>query len=202
MSARPNPLIICDGQSFNYTPFAALPGDPVEASGAAPTFPKILASLLPGMAVFVVGLSGTTYATRATSVSSRVYPLLGLGPLTVIHDLGGPSDLLADLTAAQVLAASEGYADAARAAGAHRILTATVTPALNYSGAQNAQRVAYNALLRANANGKFDGIVDIDGIPQLANPNDAAQYLDGLHPTYTGTVPMATLAATRIKEHL
>lgn len=189
---RAQPLVIFDGQSFNYAP--------PDTEGPR-TYPMLTWDRLPlGFAACVVGISGTSYATRATTVASRVDPLLHNGAPAVVVDAGGNTDLGADgLTAAQLLAASEAYADARRAAGADYIIELTVTPATAlYTAGEDAQRLAYNAALLANANGKFDAVVDQAGIPELADPADTDFYYDGLHLTTEGAELVAELAADTI----
>lgn len=193
--SNPNPLIIFDGQSFNYAPL-----------GGARTYPLRTWDRLPsGLAVAVVGISATSYSTRAGTVASRVDPLLKNAAVVVIVDAGGPTDLGVDsLTAAQTLAASEAYADARRSINPNvKLIELTVTPGttLYVEGTENAERLAYNDLLRANVHGKFDRIADIAAIPGLADPA-GVNYSDGLHPSAAGCDLMAALIAPLILEVL
>lgn len=140
----------------------------------------------------MVGLSSTTYATRATTAATRVDPHFKSFTMNVLLDVGGPSDLLADLTAAQVLSAAESYADARRTAGATKVVGFTVTPSSSYSAGQETQRVAYNALLKVSSH--FDAIVDMAALPHAADATNLTYFYDGLHPTEALAIEIAQLA--------
>lgn len=101
----------------------------------------------------------------------------------------GGNDLLAGRTASQVWADYMTACAALRAGGWARVVATTITPvSVNANGvtpAVEAQRVALNAMIIANAGGLFDAVANYNTIPQLGAdgaPNLA--YLpDGLHET-------------------
>lgn len=165
--------LIFDGQSFVHAP----------AGGR--TIPLLVADRLDSSyGMHVVGLPGTTYATRTTDRASRSFSRFTNSAAPVLIDISGQSDLLAGLTAAQVLAAMEEYHDAARAAGASRTIACTVpsmTAAWGYTGPMETQRQALNPLILAS--GAWDAVADLAAVPEAADPADVTYFSDGLHPT-------------------
>lgn len=133
----------------------------------------------------VVGISGTTYATRAADQQARSFVRLQGSASPVLVDIGGQSDLLGGLTAAQILTAMENYHNAAKTAGAIRTIACTV-PTMsaapwNYTPAMETQRLALNPLILDSS--VFDAVADLAAIPEAADPADTNYFLDGLHPT-------------------
>lgn len=190
---RPETLLVFDGQSFNNKPDAVASDQPYNVRAVA-----LLAAAGKRVGMANMAISGTSYTDRAPTVVSRVDQFGTRAATVVVVDYSGVKDITDGKTAAELLALAEAYADARRAAGAARVLTATVTPSSGFSGPQEAVRVAYNALLRTNANGKFDAIVDIAGLPHAANAADATYYTDGLHPTNALAAEFAQLTATAL----
>lgn len=195
---RPETLLVFDGQSLAQQPATTFPTDR--------SFPlRTLALLAPagkGVGHFVVAKGNTSYTDRATSVVSCVDQHFPRYPVSVYIDCAGQNDIITESkTAAQVLALAEANADARRAAGADKVLITTVPPGTIptwYSSAQNTVRVAYNVLLRANTNAKFDGVVDFDAAPHAADPTDTTYYIDGLHPNNALAAEWAVLTHAAI----
>lgn len=151
-----------------------------------------------------VGVSSTTYAQRknggggAAALSMRVAPSLANSKSIILVDTAGQSDLLAGMSAAALLAAAEDYwTDLANRhstimGGTDRtfhIVVSTVIPIgaiWGMTGAMEAQRLAYNDMLRA-----IDGLELIPGVfvhindiasAQAWNPLNVAHYSDQIHP--------------------
>lgn len=164
--------LIFDGQSFNFAP------------AVDTAFPIVLTASLPASKYRsdVVGVSSTTYAQRSVDAATRVDQRIPLQK-TILFDVGGPSDIIANLTATQVLTAAEAYADARRTAGVDIIIGFTVTPGSSawYSSGQDTVRQTYNTNLKASSH--FNAVVDMASLPHAANPNDTTYFYDGLHPT-------------------
>lgn len=139
-------------------------------------------------------VAATTYATRAGTQASRYGATLNAHRRSTVLDLGGQSDLWADMSAATLYAAALSYWNTLRAAGADFIVPCTIPHALNFQLAptQNAERLAYNALLRASTD--VDDVVDVAADPRFANPQDTTYFADGLHPTEAGAQVIAELA--------
>lgn len=175
---------VFDGQSLIYAP-------PTDR-----TWPdRYMADKLYYAESFRVGIQGTTFATRATTATTRVDPLLApTDRRVVLISDGGTSDLLADLTSSQIITAMDSYHDARRTAGADYIAIPTVAPASTLTAGQETQRQALNAALIANPSAAgADEVVDLTGIAALQNPADTTYYYDGLH--YTAVA--AALVADR-----
>lgn len=171
-----------DGQSLVYSPSndTALPN--TAQSTAAGLGPAITAAV-----------SGTTYTQRASSVATRVDSHAKNAGESFLIDIGGTSDLAADVSAASLLSTVESYADARRAAGFKKVIVTTVPPYTGFSGAQETQRLAYNASLVANANGKFDAVADPASHASLDDASDTNYYYDGLHWTAAAVAIVAGL---------
>lgn len=157
---------------------------------------------LSSMPFHVIAIGGTTYATRVTTVEDRSYATFKNSQRPVLVDFGGESDIIAGLTAAQVLAAMESYHDNARTRGAVYTLCATVPPATVptwYTTNQNdVIRPALNTLIRASTH--WDKVIDIDALANSANPSNATYYYDGIHPTATLAGEWADLTETKLGE--
>lgn len=177
---RPVEHVVFDGQSLIFAPAAG--------RGLA----ALVMDQLPPTSWSIVGLSGTTYATRATTVTARTDQHVVNAETPVLVDVGGQSDLLADLTAAQLLTAAESYANGRRTAGFDRIIGCTVPHSTQFSAGQNTQRLAYNPLLLASS--AFDTVADLAAVPALQDASNTTYYSDGLHFTAAG----AALAAAVI----
>lgn len=190
---RPEAFIVFDGQSFNNKPDAVASDQPYNVR-----LMTLLAATGRKFGMANMAISGTSYADRATTVVSRVDQFGARYAYPMIVEFSGVKDITDGNTAAQILATAEAYADARRAAGFKKVFTATVTPNSGYTAPQEAVRVAYNALLVANANGKFDGVIDIAALPHAANAADTTYYTDGIHPTNALAAEFATTAFNKL----
>ena len=182
--ARTDQLLF-DGQSFNAAPFLGH------------TYPIQLIELMPGRIATntMVAIAGTAYWQRFRTVATRVDALIPKATRTTVLDLGGQSDLEADLTGQQLYDAASSYADGRRKAGAAFFLEFTVPPSTKYTPAEDANRLQYNALLRADHGRHFSAIIDIASAPELANPRDLRYFdSDGMHPTEAADTVFATMA--------
>lgn len=174
--------LVFDGQSFNYAPATGIP------------IPSLVGALVTSRhGQHVCGISGTTYATRATSVAARTDYLATMYENGYYIDIAGQSDLIAGTAAATILAAAEANATARKAAGFKKVIICTVPP-ISFTGwgfdaGDEAIRVAYNNLVRAST--VFDAVADIAVIPELANPDNLTYFSDGLHPTAAGAALIA-----------
>jgi hypothetical protein len=184
---------VFDGQSFNHKPDAAASDQPYNVR-----LMTLLASPTRRYGMANMAISGTSYTDRSTTVVSRVDQFATRYAKAVIVDFSGVKDISEGKTAAEILALAEGYADARRAAGFSKVLTATVTANSGYTAPQEAVRVAYNALLVANANRKFDAVIDIASLPHAADPANTTYYTDGIHPSNALAAEFAQLAYTAL----
>lgn len=109
----------------------------------------------------------------------------------------GTNDIVTDAqTGAQVLTKYETVCDIIRAAvtakgGACRINAFTMLPRTATGFA--AQRTVFNAGILANANGKWDAIVDTTSNPNLEDQNNATYFVDTTHLSNTGQTELANL---------
>lgn len=136
--------------------------------------------------------NGTTYAERDTSDEIRVDHQFANALTNTLFDDGGTYDIDQGASVASLKASKLAYCNQRRAGGADRIVGSTMPPTIIFDAAQEAVRVAHNAALLADPKGYgYDRIIDIAGIPELQNPNDAAYYFDGTHWTDAGTTLVA-----------
>lgn len=153
-----------------------------------------------------VAISGTTYAFRNTTVIDRVDRAYINATRNTILDVGGQTDLLPGaagglaLTGAALLAISEAYADARRAAGCDYVVEFTVLKSTFYDAPQEAQRVIYNNLMKASTH--FDAVVDVASRAEFSDPNNATYFYDGLHFTQAGGAIFASMAKTVLDQLL
>lgn len=165
---RPGTGLTFDGQSFIYSP------------GNGRSIAALVMDQYPGTGS-VVGISGTTYATRAADAAARSWWSFRNSSYPILIDIGGQSDIFASMTAAQVLTAMEDYHADARDAGAQFTVVSTVPASLSYTAPQDAERQALNELILAST--AWDAVADLDAIPESQDPSNATYYSDGLHPT-------------------
>lgn len=141
-----------------------------------------------------LAVASTTYSQRSSTAASRYGAVLAATQWSAVVDLGGQSDLWADMTATDLYAAALSYWDARRTAGADAIAVCTVPTALNFvlSSTQNTQRLAYNALLLASDD--IDVCVDVASDPRFDDCTDTTYFdVDQVHPNATGAAALAEL---------
>ena len=173
-------LIVGDGQSHSNIP-----------TGFA--IPDVVSMEL-GYPLSNVSVGGSSWSTLLTTVHSRLGPVLpdDASSTAVLLMIGGTQDIVEGDTAATVYADAVAYAVAARslAAGPLYIVAATIPPAgpnvLNnqhFTEAEEAVRVAANALILADGSGAFDAAVDITVAP-YDDPSDPTYFqVDQTHLT-------------------
>ena len=130
--------------------------------------------------------------------------LNGGGRRIVLLNLGS-NDLADGTQATDIYEALAGMIAAAHQAGA-KVIVGTVLPRQGLQwfgasyGADERQRQALNALIRANAAGA-DGVIDFARDPALGsyrNLTNARYYFDGTHPSVTGDALLAADAAAAL----
>jgi lysophospholipase L1-like esterase len=127
--------------------------------------------------------------------------LNGGGRRIVLLNLGS-NDLAGGAQAADIYKALAGMVAAAHGAGA-KVILGTVLPRQGLQwfgasyGADEKQRLALNALIRANAAGA-DGVIDFASDPAMGayrNLTNGRYYFDGTHPSVSGDALLAADAA-------
>lgn len=140
----------------------------------------------------VTALSSLGFATRETTAADRVDAKLGNATRSILFSWGGYTELWAgSYTAAATLAAAETFADNRRAAGFDYIIGLTVPHSSSFSGAQDTERLGYNALLLASDS--FDAVVDVAGDARMQDGSDLTYFSDGTHFTTAGAQVVADL---------
>jgi lysophospholipase L1-like esterase len=130
--------------------------------------------------------------------------LNGAGRRIVLLNLGS-NDLAGGRQAVDIYQALAGITAAAHRSGA-KVIIGTVLPRQGLQlfgatyGADEQQRQALNALIRANTAGA-EGVIDFASDPMLGsyqNLNNERYFYDGTHPSVTGYGLMATAAANTL----
>jgi hypothetical protein len=180
--------VLGDGQSLNFVPVGG------------PTYLDLMRTNHPTVSVKLVGISGMSWTVLDASRTKRVNPLLAGVTSTVVHImLGGTSDLYKEEdTAATTYSDFVSYATAVRAAivaasKTAKIAACTITPSTLLGAPEEAQRVALNPLILADASHAFDATVDLAGDTHLSNNADTTYYSDGTHWTAAGASIAYTL---------
>lgn len=145
-----------------------------------PWVKKLINGLSQPAYVTNMAVAGQTLATMATNVALRVAGQYDATRTRNIVVMGGPAinDFTANRTAAQAQADFITYATALNAG--QRLIAATVPVHNGHTGAQNSERVAYNAWLRANWATYAYSLVDLDQVPGL-DAYSATYYYDQVH---------------------
>ena len=181
-------LIIGDGQSHSNTP-----------SGFA--IPDVVSTEL-GYALSSVGVGGSSWSTLLTTVDTRLGPVLSdnAASTAVLLMIGGTHDIVEGDTAATVYADAVAYAAVARslATGPLYIVAATIPPIgpnvlsnYHFTEAEEAVRIAANALMLEDPSGAFDAAVDI-AIAPYDDPTDPTYFqVDQVHLTQLGAHDIA-----------
>jgi lysophospholipase L1-like esterase len=176
-------LIVGDGQSHSNTPMGF-------------AIPDVVSEEL-GYPLSNVSVGGSSWSTLLTTVHSRLGPVLpdDVASTAVLLMIGGTQDIVEGDTAATVYADAVAYAAAARslATGPLLIVAATIPPAgpnvlsnNHFTEAEEAVRIAANALVLADESGAFDAAIDI-GIAPYDDPTDATYFqVDQTHLTELG----------------
>jgi hypothetical protein len=148
-----------------------------------------------------LAVGGSSFDQRNGWDPDRVDPWIArLGqPCAVLIQEGGPTDFANDLTAQQVLEANQRYTQARRAAGFDVIVGATTPPLGWITPAQDAQRRAYNDLLRRYwRQVGLDVLVDVAALPELQDVHDVQWFSDTTHFTDRASTRVAQLYASTI----
>ena len=143
-------------------------------------------------------IAGSSFADR---LEEGAGPHLWAQPLsfrrTILLASGGYQDIVEGRTAAQVMADHETQVDLAKAYGfdyAVGIPPTGSTLAAGFTQDQLDELTALNTAVLANANSKFDAVVDLRGDSRLADPTDTTYYaVDQLHYTEAGAGVVAEL---------
>lgn len=134
------------------------------------------------------GIAGGSWTALLNGGGGIIFPadeytwpyFIGESNLLVL--LGGTSDILFEgNTGAQTYADLVTFAEAARAAGADKVIAGTIPPTTQFNPTMEGYRVAHNALLMgAEGAADFDGVFDVSVAP-LNDATNATYYPDGLH---------------------
>lgn len=178
-------VFVFDGQSWVVSP-----------STPEGYWAHLIAALQPRWLHNVVAVSGTSYSYRTTNVAplyDGIYTRKITGP-KVMCDLAGQAELTAGASAASLLATVEAYHTARKNAGIEVTVAHTHPPANAYTGPQNTQRLAYNALILASS--VVDAVADLAAVAAadptgFGDPNNTDYWLVD-HPYNNGP---ATIAA-------
>lgn len=185
--------VVWDGQSLNNVP----------TPGNGTSCPEVAMSGL-GYPFANVAINGASWAelTNATGEASgqprstRLYPQFTKHTgQSILVLLGGTSSVDEGLTSAQIMTAITDYADDARTAGADYVIGCTIPPSASHDASEDTEREGFNTLLKADAGGDFDAVVDIteNEAGPLYDNTDATYYVDQVHWTATGAAYAAGL---------
>jgi hypothetical protein len=177
---RSGTQVVFDGQSHNNLPVGAAIPETVMADRA-------------GVSWMNTAIGSTTYAQRAATAVQRVDRLTLDATTNVLVDIGGSDDIREGiLTAAQILAAMEDYADDRRAAGFDTIVWSTVPTNTENTAGEELVRADLNNLIRAAD--FWDHLVDWETEPELTDASDLTFWsVDGLHLKAAGVAIAAPL---------
>ena len=135
-----------------------------------------------------------------TTIETRLFPQARSGYYDYLLMLGGSADIYRDhQTGAEVFARAVAYSQAARDAGFVVVYAATIPPfagSLAPTADDLQARLDHNALMRANADGHFEAVMDVSVAP-LDDPTDTTYYeADQVHWTTAGAKAAAEIIAT------
>ncbi len=182
-TATPLPRLVADGDSNT-------------GGNIVPLWPDIIPASLPGWEIINRAFSGQSAASAVSTFSTLIAPLLSTvrSHRRVFYEIGSV-DIEGGASAATVMSRLESLADLTHAAGG-RFSTTTLIPLALLPGGLDTIRIALNALIVANGNGKFDSVAQ----PTLLTPflsfsdtSNTTYYDDGTHLTPTG---QATITPT------
>lgn len=185
MPLYPAAVVAFDGQSLSLFP------------NTADAYPaKVMANYTASLGP-VVARAATSWGLRADDAPGRVDAHLRsvTGP-SLLVDNGGTFEVQAGFAAAAILAAADAYWSARTAAGWGLIVACTTVDSTFFTAPMQAERAAWNDLLRASSTPA--GVADLAAAPELADASNATYFSDGLHFTAAG----ATVAAGVIQAAL
>lgn len=175
--------VLFDGQSLNWSP------------SVSDNYPKRLMQSR-GIHSSNVAVSGFAWIQLRNLISNRVEPYLQRAPVIIVIGLGGTTDYALNRTGAQVYGYEVDWANNIRSATSNTVyvIQTTTTPSTSFTGPQDTERIAGNALVIADASGAFDYSVDLAGDARLSNPSNTTYYNpDGTHLTAAGAQVVADL---------
>lgn len=185
--ARANRLVF-DGSS---TPR----GQGAEANIA---YPKIVQGGLDRpVDVFNISVNGYTIDDLAANCRARALPLIRPGVNCIYCPDGVTNSIARGETAQAAFGKLGGLCRLVRAAGA-RVIVPTAKNRGDLGAAQQAERAAFNALVRAGWREALgaEGLLDVDAIPETQEPSDSRYFQpDGIHNRSPVHVLIGRLAA-------
>ena len=185
----PSSLYVFDGQSNVLYPTIAQ---------SYPT--KFRADAHPTNDLRHAAIGGTTYAEREVTAPDRVDWWMDTAADVVLVDDGMEEELRDGQDATFILNAISAYTTARRAARPDITIVGLTTPPATtawWTAGQDTVRQTVNAAILANpATYGYDQVVDVAGIPELADPSNTTYFSDGIHFTDAAT----TLVAAELVE--
>ena len=148
------------------------------------SLPILLADILSVSNINNVAVSGSVMGdveSRAATVDGYLVTETPTLKNILILYIGTNDITVSGKTGAEAYADVKSYIDDRVSAG-WKVFTFTITPA---TALNEAERDAFNALLKASANKKVI-VIDTDTATELDDPSDTDYYSDGLHPTDLG----------------
>lgn len=128
------------------------------------------------------------------TATARLGPYSKGGRTSVYVLLVGTNDYSFGVSGATVHANKVEMANRARLAGWEWVAVTTNCPATMFTGPQNTQRLAGNALTLSNPGGVFDLVLDFPSLPGFSNPA-GSKYADGTHWSVEGRDDAVAYAA-------
>ena len=184
------PYAVSRGVSLNYTGVLVVDGDSISAGIGAALNKNYLRQLTlpPTVRTYNLGESAIFMQTLASEAPARANPLFEGGKTNSLLIFAGTNDLdFGGRTPAQVYEDVKTRCQSAIASGvpAANIIVVTMLPRDN----DEANRVAYNNLIRGDASGIGYRVADVASNPQIGQNGqnaNATYYVDRIHPTSAG----------------
>jgi len=151
---------------------------------------------------FNYGIGGQQQASMVTGYPNRAAQAYQASKLNVLKIFAGTNDVKNNVTGANTWASAVSEMQAARTTGFQKILVATMLPRGDFTGAQEAERQAFNDLVRANWQTYADGLLDYAADPMMGAAGATSNltlFSDGVHPTEYGDSLLAAIDAPKIK---
>lgn len=150
---------------------------------------------------FNYGIGGRAQSSLTNAYPNEAAQIYDPKKLNIIVLFAGTNDLKANLTGAATWASAVTMMQAARTTG-FKILIATMLQRGDFTGAQEAERVTFNSLVRANWQTYADGLLDYAADPIIGTPtfvtSNTVLFADGVHPTEYGDSILASYDAKEI----